>query len=278
MSNTLDRIRQRFNDIKAQAEKNPTNTKVVSLKWKPSSGKQVIRLLPFKYNDDPNYPFLELAFYYTETFGKTWLSPASVGKYDPVIEYAQSLTARYLPKDEWTVADNLKYKLTPKKTYYAPILIRGQESEGVKFWAFSQKIFAELLNIMSNDDYGLISDIQNGTDLTLDFAPAPDPRQNQYSIQPRRNTTPATDDPEVLKAIENMPNIMDTFVIPTSDELKAALKEYLSVDGEKSDAPVPAKVEKKSAPEATPVKTSTQDSNEPLDMNAIMDEFDKLLG
>ena len=278
MSTTLDRIKKRFEDIKTQAEKKPASTGN-SLKWRPESGKQVIRLLPFKYNEDPDYPFLELAFYYKETFDKTWLSPASVGKHDPVIEYAQSLTARNLPPDEWTGAKNLQYKLMPKKTYYAPVLIRGKEHEGVKFWSFNPKIFAELLNIMSNDDYGLVSDIQNGTDLTLDFTPADDPRQNQYSIQPRRNSSPASEDPEVLKAIENMPNIMDTFTVPTSEELKAALRQYLSTDREEPIQP------SKATESRTPVAASTASSPKPaakpesdFDMNAIMDEFDKLLG
>lgn len=275
MSNsTLDRIRQKYDAMKQQSEKQSTTGNNSNLKWKPSPGKQVIRLLPYKWNDDPDYPFLELSFYYKDTFGKTWLSPTSVGKHDPVIEYAQSLTTGRLPKDEWTTARDLQRKLEPKKSYNAPILVRGQESDGVKFWTFNKTVFKELLDIMMNDDYGLISDLEKGTDITVTFTPNEDPKKSTVSIQPKRDTSPATEDREVLNAIKNMPNIIENFTVPTSDQLTAALKEYLLVSPSEGNEP-------KSAPavsEKPKVVNQTNESSPALDMNSIMDEFDKLLG
>jgi hypothetical protein len=50
-------------------------------------------------------------------------------------------------------------KIEPKMRTYVPVIIRGKEAEGVKFWGFGKTIYAELLSIISDPDYGDITDL-----------------------------------------------------------------------------------------------------------------------
>jgi hypothetical protein len=272
MSNsTVDRIKKRYEEITKATEKQPSTGN--NLKWKPSPGKQTIRILPYKWNEDPNYPFIELAFYYSDVFGKTWLSPASVGNPDPVLEFAATLTGgKRLPIEEWKTANNLKKKITPKQTFMAPILVRDQEGEGVKFWTFSLKVYKELLEIMSDSSYGLISDLDHGIDITVTFTPnSEDPKLNSTTVLPRREATPATNDPEVKKSITNMPDIVSTFTVPTEEQLSNALAEYLSGAKGKETPAEPAKSTNASAsaPKSQPATKNIIDD--------ITSEFDDIL-
>ncbi len=56
--------------------------------WKPQPGKQVIRVLPYKHNKDN--PFIELFFHFGLN-NKTYLSPITFGRPDPIEEFAQKL-------------------------------------------------------------------------------------------------------------------------------------------------------------------------------------------
>ena len=57
--------------------------------WKPEPGKQVVRIVPYKHNKDN--PFIELFFHYNLGNNKTYLSPMSFGRPDPVQEFADKL-------------------------------------------------------------------------------------------------------------------------------------------------------------------------------------------
>lgn len=253
----LDRIKEKLAEINAQKEQKPSTGNNNSTKWKPTEGKHQIRILPNKYGE-PGYPFTEMYFHYGN-FGKTYLSPLTFDEPDPVIDYCQKLTEKRLSTDEFKTAMNLKKKLLPNVTnnqnlpsfrVYVPILVRGKENEGVKFWDFGKKIFIELLGAMS-DDYGDISDLKEGRDLTVEVTKISGKEYPDITVRIKPNTSKATDDPEVLKSIENMIDIKTQFTKPTYDELKDLLKKYLSDEPIKSE----------DAPKST-VGTSTKPNHE----------------
>ena len=74
----LNAIKNRLNQLQT------TNTRTSNL-WKPSPGKQVIRVIPYKHNKDIH--FIELFFHY-DLGGKTYLSPITYGRPDPIEEFA----------------------------------------------------------------------------------------------------------------------------------------------------------------------------------------------
>ena len=67
----LDVIKKRLNDFQSQANNSGGNSK--NLFWKPSVGKQLIRVVPSKYN--PSNPFTEMMFYYGIGSKKVMASP-----------------------------------------------------------------------------------------------------------------------------------------------------------------------------------------------------------
>ena len=119
----LNAIKSKLNQLQKQ-----TNTK--DNFWKPEPGKQLIRIVPYKHNKDN--PFIELFFHYN-LGNKTYLSPVSFGRPDPVNEFADKLKSTG-NKDEWIQGKRLE----PKMRTFAPVIVRGKESEGVKFWGFGK--------------------------------------------------------------------------------------------------------------------------------------------
>jgi hypothetical protein len=93
-----------------------------------------------------------------------------------VVEFCEKLKSSG-NSDEW----KLGKKMEPKMRTYVPILVRGLESEGVKFWGFGKQVYTELLGIISDPDYGDISDPMGGRDILVEFTPAEEEHsQNNY--------------------------------------------------------------------------------------------------
>ena len=141
-----------------------TNTKKSDSIWKPANGKSQIRLVPYKFNKDN--PFIELYFHYNIN-NKTYLSPMSFGRPDPIVEFAEKLK-RTGDTDDWKAGK----KMEPKLRTFAPVIVRGKESEGVKFWGFGKTVYQDILGYISDPDYGDITDPHTGRDIVLEVVSA----------------------------------------------------------------------------------------------------------
>jgi len=214
MAINLDLIKSKLNQLQKQTTKQ-TNI------WKPEPGTHQIRIVPYKHNKEN--PFIELLFHY-DIGKKIYLSPASFGKADPIVEFAEKLKTSG-NSDEWRMGK----KLEPKMRTYVPILVRGKENEGVKFWGFGKSVYSELLSFMVDPDYGDITDPKAGRDITVEFIAAEKPGaypKTQIRVKP--NTTPITADPDVINLIKEQPTITDLFNEPTYEELRTALENWMN--------------------------------------------------
>ncbi len=153
----LNAIRKRLGQLQT------TNNRTSSL-WKPQPGKTQIRIVPYAFNKDN--PFIELFFNYNLN-NRSYLSPISFGRPDPIEEFAQKLKASGNKEDY-----QLSKKLEAKMRTFAPVIVRGEESQGVKFWGFGKTVYQELLSIIADPDYGDITDPVNGRDITVEFKTA----------------------------------------------------------------------------------------------------------
>ncbi len=243
----LDNIKAKLEALNQQANRQPSgeSKEFKSITWKPNPGKQIIRVLPnLPLNLDHDNPFLPLNIYFNLT--KRWLiSPENFDRPDPVIEYCNALIPEgtRLPKDEWNVVNDLKKSLLPQLRIYVPVLVRGEEHLGVRYWGFSPKIYMQFKEFFQGD-YSDAASLTNGIDFTVDFTPSPDkndPRHANTVIAPRRNSSPASEDPTVIKLINEMPNILDSFHEPTYEELKTALKTFLQIPKKEKDPVVEEK-------------------------------------
>ena len=192
--------------------------------WKPEPGKQVVRIVPYKHNKDN--PFIELFFHYSLGNNKTYMSPSSFGRPDPVAEFADKLKSTG-NKDEWIQGKRLE----PKMRTFAPVIVRGREDEGVKFWGFGKTVYQELLGVIADPDYGDITDATNGRDIGIERQ-TPAEAGNQYgktTVRVKPNQTAMTDDASLMENLmENQSNLTELYNEPTYDELKEVLQNYLN--------------------------------------------------
>ena len=134
----LNAIRSKLNSLQQTNKGNGGNDR--SLFWKPSVGKQVIRIVPNKFNK--SNPFTEVYFHYG-IGERTMISPINFGEKDPIVEFAKQLR-NTSDKENWRLAK----KLDPKMRVFAPIIVRGEEHEGVKLWQFGKNTYLDFLSLL----------------------------------------------------------------------------------------------------------------------------------
>ena len=143
---------------------------------------------------------------------------------------------------------------------FAPVIVRGEESEGVKWWGFGKTVYQELLGIIADPDYGDISDVMTGRDIVVERQTAAE-AGNQYgktTIRVKPNQTALVEDATLSQnLINNQPNIVELYNEPSFDELKGHLQNFLN----------PSAAEEKTS---EPEMVSTQASSN------VEDDFDKL--
>ena len=146
---------------------------------------------------------------------------------------------------------------------FVPVIVRGEEHEGVKFWGFGKTVYQELLSIIADPDYGDISDVVGGRDIGVERQ-TPAEAGNQFgktTIRVKPNVTPLTEDKALLeKLFEDQPNIVDLYPEPSYEDLKESLHNYLNPD----DA------EEESTQEAAPVEAAAASTAN------VADDFDAL--
>ena len=221
MSLDLDAIRAKLNQLNTTSDRKNNY-------FRPEPGKQRVRIVPYVHRKEN--PFLEMYFHY-DIAKRTMLSPITFGNADPVVEFAEKLK-KTGDKDDWLMGR----KIEPKMRTYVPVIVRGKESEGVKFWGFGKTIYSELLSIIADPDYGDITDLMNGRDIDVEFTPSEGPGQYpKTAIRVKPNTSAATEDKSIAKSIMDQPKITDLFPEPTYEELETALQEWMNPENADSD-------------------------------------------
>ena len=252
----LNAIKQRLNQLQT------SNTRTSNL-WKPQPGTQVVRIVPYKHNTDN--PFIELYFHY-DLGGKNYLSPISFGRPDPIEEFAQKLKSTG-SKDDY----RLGRKIEAKMRTFTPVVVRGEEKEGVRFWGFGKTVYQELLSIIADPDYGDITDAVSGRDVAVEFKTAEETGKSfpSTSIRVKPNQTPITEDASVLETIkDSQKNITEIYQERSYDELTQALNDYLNGGTEENGS------ETKSKDTGTTKKVTVEPST--YDSQKTSDAFDDL--
>ncbi len=211
----LAKVKKRLNQLQA------SNQRVSSL-WKPQPGTQQIRIVPYKFNRDN--PFIELFFHY-DLGGKSHLSPISFGRPDPIEEFAQKLKSSG-NRDDY----RLGKKLEAKMRTFAPVLVRGEESQGVKFWGFGKTVYQEILSVISDPDYGDITDPVSGRDITVEFKTAEETGASfpSTAIRVKPVQTPITEDKNILEKVDDTQrDITEIYQEKSYDDLTDILNNWL---------------------------------------------------
>lgn len=228
MAINLDSIKAKLQQMQ-QASNGGGGNKASEHMWKPTVGKSQVRIVPYAF--DKNNPFQEMYFHY-EIGKRTMVSPQSFGRPDPIVEFAEKLK-RSGDKDDW----KLGKKIEPKFRVYAPVIVRGLEHEGVKFWSFGKQIYTELLSIISDPDYGDITDLMNGRDITVEYTAAE--KEGAFpttAVRVKPNTSPATTDKEIAEKIVNgQTDLKELFTELSYEEMTEALQKWLDPNAASED-------------------------------------------
>lgn len=227
------------------------------LLWKPKAGEQVIRIVPYKYQ--PDNPFIELKFHYGiggkdsggNQVNKTYLSPDTFHRPDPIVEFSNRLKKNG-SKEDWRRGKDME----PKMRTFVPVIVRGEEELGVRFWGFGKQVYQDILSFMADPDYGDITDLLNGKDVTVIFTTAEKSGKNfpETTIRVKPKSTPAVDptNSTLVEALKNQVNILDLFPEPTYEELKNAMNAWLNPGDEPA-----VDVQEQSQPEVVTAPTPT---------------------
>jgi len=223
----LNAIKKRLNQLQT------TNNRTSSL-WKPQPGKTQIRIVPYSFNKDN--PFIELFFHYNLN-NRSYLSPISFGRPDPIEEFAQKLKGSGSKEDY-----QLAKKLEAKMRTFAPVVVRGEEKQGVRFWGFGKTVYQELLSIIADPDYGDITDPVNGRDVVVEFITAEESGASfpKTNIRVKPNQTAISDDPDVLELVKTQQEISEIYQELSYDDLTGILNDWLnpSEDDKKEETQV----------------------------------------
>ena len=266
----LDVIKKKLQTLNNQSQnKGGGNSK--NLFWKPSVGKQVVRVVPSKFNSDN--PFTEKKFYYGIGSKRVMSSPTNWGEKDPIVEFTKQLRQGN-DKENWRLAK----KLDPKVRIFAPVVVRGEESEGVRLWQFGKEIYEAFLQMAADEEIGDFTDIMSGRDIKLNTV-GPESTGTPYNrttIGPSLKTTPISPDEDTVnKFLEEQVDPMKVFKPLSYDEMKEALQEWLTPeDNDEEDLPpVNTPTKKPSSNYSLDVKGKGKSNSEKFD--SMFDEDEK---
>ena len=194
--------------------------------WRPEDGEQTIRIVPTADGD----PFKEFFFHYNLGKNAGFLSPKkNFGEDDPLDAFI-----RQLFNEGTEESTKMAKSLMARQRFFSPVIVRGQEEEGIKIWGYGKTVYEQLLNLVLNPEYGDITDPQEGTDLLLSYGKPAGASYPQTKLMPSRRTSPMCKDLDgnaCTELLETIPDFNTLFERKTPEDVQQMLDEYLADDG-----------------------------------------------
>lgn len=227
--------------------------------WRPPQDETTtIRIIGFTDND--GNPFKERYFYYNIGNNPGLLAPYQFGKPDPINELIQKFKGEGT-KEGYEMAK----KLYPKMRSYAAVIVRGEEDQGVRLYAFGKMVYQNLLNIMLDPDYGDITDINEGHDIKVTCSKQAGKMYATTDVMPRPKATALGTKKQIKEWTESIPDIDDVFQMKSYEQLENIINAWLNGDDDDSDKDV----------ETTTTFKNTR-PNKKAESKAASDSFDKI--
>ena len=199
--------------------------------WRPEEGESNIRIVSTADGD----PFKEKFFHYG-IGGQSFLCPKrNFGDDCPACNFANQLW------NEGTEESKKQAKeMFAKQRFFSPVLVRGEEAEGIRVWGYGKMAYEKLLTIVLDPDYGDITDPETGNDLKLMYGKLPGASFPRTDIRPRPRKTPLCDeavggDERCAELLETIPNFEEIFERKTTEEVQSIMDQHLSADSGKTE-------------------------------------------
>ena len=259
MGINLDKMR-----AKLDAVQNRGGSRAKSSFWRPEDGEQTIRIVPTADGD----PFKEYWFHYNLGRNAGFLSPKkNFGEDDPLDGFIRQL---FNEGTEESV--KMAKSLMARQRFFSPVIVRGQEDQGVRIWGYGKTVYEQLLNLVLNPEYGDITDPQEGTDLLLSYGKPAGASFPQTKLMPSRKTSQMCKDltdEKCAAMLESIPEFNTLFERKTPEDVQRMLDEYLADDATAED--LSSETTKYSGNQRTTATTSAGGTN-------VEDAFKELLG
>jgi len=223
MALNLDRMREKLNSVTGKGgNKNEF--------WKPNDGENNIRIVPTPDGD----PFKEKFFHYNVTQGGFLCPKRNFGDNCPVCNFANKLWNEGTEDSKKMAKD-----LFAKQRFFSPVLVRGEEDQGVRIWGYGKMAYEKLLTIVLDPDYGDITDPDDGNDLKIMYGKPAGASFPRTDIRPRPRKTVLCDDAvggeeRCAELLETVPEVDKLFERKTPEEVKTMLDQHLA-DGTGND-------------------------------------------
>lgn len=196
--------------------------------WKPEDGSHEIRILPTSDGD----PFKEFWFHYNVGNMGIMCPKRNFGEECPICEFATKL---FKEGDEESVA--MAKELFVRQRFCSPILVRGDEKNGVKVWSYSKTVYEDLLKTVLDPDYGDITDLDNGFDLKVEKGKISGARYSTMKVKVKPKSTPMcrdTTSKECKELLDSIPDFSSLFQRMSSKEVQLVLDKHLAAPDEDS--------------------------------------------
>ena len=222
MSINMELMRKKLATLRGEGQRDSGD----SIFFKPDEGDQDIRIVPTQDGD----PLKEVFFHYNvgEHKGGIVCPKRNFGERCPVCDFASAVWKDGTENND-EEAKKLAKSLFVRGRYFSPVVVRGREEEGIKVYGYGKKAYELLLGYILDPEYGDITDVGEGTDITLTYTKPTTPgAYPQTSMKMRRNTSSLLEDTEAIPALlDRMPDFASLFERKTPEEIDAILDEQL---------------------------------------------------
>ena len=248
--------------------------------WKPKDEHQV-RLLQYPHKDEA---FLELSFHYDIGDAPPVLCPAQFGKECAICAFADVLKAwkdengQDKPEKVRKQDFEIFKKIQSKARVYVPMVERGKEEEGAKFWGMTPAQAQQALEVCMDGDrleaLGLdkddaknglkvLFDVDKGYDLAVSFA-KPGEKGNtktftQITVKGRiKGSSLAKDKAATKKILDSVKKISEVFPEVTSAEVERIFKKFVGAASPEATTEGGKEYNKEEAPKASNTKENAK--------------------
>jgi len=194
--------------------------------WRPEEGTTYsVRIVSTPDGD----PFKEAWFHYE--IGKNSIPcPKKNHAQDcPVCAFASKLF-----KENTDESNAMAKKFLPRQRFFSPVVVRGEEKDGVRVWGYGKTVYQDLINLVLNPDYGDITDPDNGTDLTIKSDKVPGASFPTTKLTPARKTSKLCGgtQEECKALLDTVPNFDEIHEYKSPEEVGRMLDEHLAADND----------------------------------------------
>ena len=220
----MELMRRKLKQLRGEYDANGNGN---SVWFRPDDGDTDIRIIPTPDGD----PLKEMFFHYNvgEHRGGILCPKRNFGENCPICEFASALWREGSDSND-EESKKLAKSLFVRQRYFSPVVVRGREEEGIKVYGYGKTAYELLLGYILDPEYGDVTDIQEGTDITLTYTKPTKPgAYPQTSLKMRRNTSPLLEDKDAIPALlDRMPDFESLFERLSPEQVNAILDEQLS--------------------------------------------------